>query len=93
MQGVSLLPVLRDDTPVRDHVLFGYHGCHINITDGRYVYMRAPVEQGVDGLYEYTLMPTRINRRFTPQELQGMTLHPPFSFTKGCQCCRCPPSR
>lgn len=90
MQGVSLLPVLRDDTPVRDHVLFGYHGCHINITDGRYVYMRAPVEQGVDGLYEYTLMPTRINRRFTPQELQGMTLHPPFSFTKGCQVLQVP---
>ncbi|UMX71632.1 hypothetical protein MJ585_01660 [Klebsiella pneumoniae] len=27
-------------------------------TDGRYVYMRAPVTQGVSGLYEYTLMPT-----------------------------------
>ncbi|MDW6136879.1 sulfatase, partial [Klebsiella pneumoniae] len=65
MQGVSLLPVLRDDTPVRNYALFGYHGCHINITDGRYVYMRAPVTQGVSGLYEYTLMPTRINRRFT----------------------------
>lgn len=90
MQGVSLLPVLRDDTPVRDYALFGYHGCHINITDGRYVYMRAPVEQGVEGLYEYTLMPTRINRRFTPQELQGMTLHPPFSFTKGCQLLKVP---
>ncbi|PLM01261.1 sulfatase, partial [Klebsiella michiganensis] len=71
MQGVSLLPALRDDTPVRDYALFGYHGCHINITDGRYVYMRSPVERGVDGLYEYTLMPTRINRRFTPQELRA----------------------
>lgn len=40
MQGVSLLPALRDDTPVRDYALFGYHGCHINITDGRYVYMQ-----------------------------------------------------
>jgi arylsulfatase A-like enzyme len=50
----SLLPTLRDDTPVRNYALFGYHGCHINITDGRYVYMRSPVEQGVSGLYEYT---------------------------------------
>lgn len=90
MQGVSLLPVLRNDTPVRDYALFGYHGCHINITDGRYVYMRAPVQQGVSGLYEYTLMPTRINRRFTPSEFQGMTLHPPFSFTKGCQLLKIP---
>ncbi|HBR4085258.1 TPA: sulfatase [Klebsiella pneumoniae] len=90
MQGVSLLPVLRDDTPVRNYALFGYHGCHINITDGRYVYMRAPVTQGVSGLYEYTLMPTRINRRFTPSELQGMTLHPPFGFTKGCKVLKIP---
>jgi hypothetical protein len=47
MQGRSLLPTLLDDTPVRDYALFGYHGCHINITDGRYVYMRSPVEQGL----------------------------------------------
>ncbi|MGX2013320.1 sulfatase/phosphatase domain-containing protein, partial [Enterobacter asburiae] len=45
MQGRSLLPTLLDDTPVRDYALFGYHGCHINITDGRYVYMRSPEEQ------------------------------------------------
>ena len=72
MQGRSLLPTLLDDTPVRDYALFGYHGCHINITDGRYVYMRSPVEQGIDSLYEYTLMPTRINRRFTPQVRYGL---------------------
>lgn len=90
MQGMSLLPVLRDDTPVRDYALFGYHGCHINITDGRYVYMRSPVERGIDGLFEYTLMPTRINRRFTPQELRETTLHPPFRFTKGCPVMKIP---
>lgn len=90
MQGVSLRPAIRSDTPVRDYALFGYHGCHVNITDGRYVYMRAPVVQGIDELYEYTLMPTRINRRFTPKELQGMTLHPGFRFTKGCQVMKIP---
>lgn len=90
MQGVSLLPALRDDTPVRDYALFGYHGCHVNITDGRYVYMRSPTEQGIDELYEYTLMPTRINRRFTPGELRETTLHPPFAFTKGCPVMKIP---
>ncbi len=90
MQGVSLIPALRDDTPVRDYALFGYHGCHVNITDGRYVYMRSPTEQGIDGLFEYTLMPTRINRRFTPAELQAATLHGPFSFTKGCPVMKVP---
>lgn len=90
MQGTSLIPALRDDTPVRDYALFGYHGCHINITDGRYLYMRSPVEQGVKGLYEYTLMPTRINRRFSPAELQMTTLHPGFTFTKGCPVLKVP---
>ncbi|WMY72525.1 sulfatase [Buttiauxella selenatireducens] len=90
MQGVSLRPAIINDSPVREHALFGYHGCHINITDGRYVYMRAPVERDIDELYEYTLMPTRINRRFTPKELQGLTLHPGFSFTKGCQVLKIP---
>jgi hypothetical protein len=90
IQGVSLLPALRDDTPVREHALFGYHGCHVNITDGRYVYMRSPTVQGIDGLYEYTLMPTRINRRFTPAELQNIELHPGFDFTKGCPVMKVP---
>jgi arylsulfatase A-like enzyme len=90
MQGVSLKPAITSDTQVREYALFGYHGCHINITDGRYVYMRAPVERDIDELYEYTLMPTRINRRFTPGELQGLTLHPGFSFTKGCPVMKIP---
>lgn len=90
MQGVSLIPALRDDTQVRDYALFGYHGCHVNITDGRYVYMRSPTVQGIDELYEYTLMPTRINRRFTPTELQNMSLHAGFDFTKGCPVMKVP---
>ncbi len=90
MQGVSLIPALQDDTPVRNYALFGYHGCHINVTDGRYVYMRSPTVQGIDGLYEYTLMPTRINRRFTPAELQDITLHRGFAFTKGCPVMKIP---
>ena len=90
MQGHSLKPAIVDDTPVRDFALFGYHGCHVNITDGRYVYIRSPVVRGIDHLFEYTLMPTRINRRFTPKELQGMTLHPGFTFTKGCQVMKIP---
>ncbi|KYQ97124.1 sulfatase [Serratia plymuthica] len=90
MQGVSLKPAIISDAAVREYALFGYHGCHVNITDGRYVYMRAPVERNIDELYDYTLMPTRINRRFTPGELQGLTLHPGFSFTKGCPVMKIP---
>lgn len=90
MLGHSILPAVNDDTPIRDYALFGYHGCHINITDGQYVYMRSPIQEGTDNLYEYTLMPTRINRRFTPKELQHIELHPGFDFTQSCAVLKIP---
>ena len=34
--------------------------------------------------YEYTLMPTHMRCMFQPEELAGMELAEPFSFTKGC---------
>jgi arylsulfatase A-like enzyme len=41
MQGRDLATVLDGDRPVREGALFGIHGGHVNVTDGRYVYMRA----------------------------------------------------
>ncbi len=43
MTGKDLADVIAKDTPVRDAAIFGMHGAHVNITDGRYVYMRAPL--------------------------------------------------
>lgn len=84
MQGVSLRETVASDTPVRDHALFGIFGGHINITDGQYVYMRAPASPENAPLYEYTLMPTHMRAPFAPQEFAGTTLQPPFTFTKHC---------
>ena len=42
MEGRPLRQTLQDDSPVRDAALFGIHGGHVNITNGRYVYMRPP---------------------------------------------------
>lgn len=44
MLGKNLEQVLLRDEPVREFALFGMHGAQVNITDGRYVYMRSPVE-------------------------------------------------
>jgi len=85
MQGHSLKDMVATDGPVREAALFGMHGGHVNVTDGRHVYMRAPVRPANDPLYQYTLMPTHMKRTFHPREFAGMTLAPPFSFTKGCQ--------
>jgi arylsulfatase A-like enzyme len=84
MRGTSLSQVIKTKTQARELALFGYFGCNVNLTDGRYVYMRSAQQRYGEGLFEYTLMPMRINRRFSPAELKDMTLHTPFSFTKGC---------
>ncbi|MEK3720405.1 sulfatase [Paenibacillus sp. FSL H8-0034] len=86
MQGKPL-NVLNDSDggKPREAVLFGTHGGHVNCTDGRYVYMRAPIQEDNEPLYEYTLMPTHMHTRFDPREFAGMELAGPFSFTKGAQ--------
>ncbi len=88
MQGKALGQTLVDDHPVRTHALFGMHGVHVNCTDGRYVYMRAPINQDSRPQYEYTLMPTHMRSRFSVEELQNMALTDPLSFSKGCRVLR-----
>jgi len=87
MQGVSLRGTIADDTPVREAGLFGVFGGHVNVTDGRYVYMRASAPEN-GPLHEYTLMPTHMNVPFQVDELQEIGLAEPFSFTKGCRTMR-----
>lgn len=86
MEGKALKDVIKNDSPVRKAGLFGLFGAHINVTDGRYVYMRAPVKPGNKPLYEYTLMPTHHGggRAFiSMEELKTVELADPFGFTKG----------
>jgi arylsulfatase A-like enzyme len=90
MQGVPLRQTLADDTPVREAALYGVFGAHVNVNDGRYVYMRAPASGDNMPLNEYTLMPTRMKKRFAPEEFDGMELAAPFSFTKGTRVLKIP---
>lgn len=75
--------MIENNEKIHDYVLFGYHEGHCNITDGNYVYMKAPISGA--SYYEYTLMPTHMQRRFGVDELQNIQLQEPFSFTKGCR--------
>jgi arylsulfatase A-like enzyme len=84
MQGQDLALVMEDDSAeVRDAALFGIHGGHVNVTDGRYVYMRAAADPGNGPLEDYTLMPTHMRSRFTVPELANWQPAEPFGFTKG----------
>ncbi len=85
MQGRPLRQTIARDMPVRQAGLFGIHGGHINCTDGRYVYMRAPVRASSTPLFEYTHIPTHMSKFFSCGELKDIRLQKPFKFTKGCR--------
>jgi arylsulfatase A-like enzyme len=82
MTGSSLASVIDDGTPVREAGLFGLFGSHVNVTDGRYVYMRASVDETNQPLFDYTLMPMHMRSMFSVEELRTARLVPPFAFTK-----------
>lgn len=91
MLGRALRDTIAADQPVRQAALFGQHGHHVNVTDGRCVYMRAPARPENAPLFEYTLMPTHMRAPFSVAELRGkIDLAEPFSFTKGCRVMRIP---
>ena len=90
--GRPLTPVIRDDMPVHDAGLFGTFGQQVSVTDGRWVYMRAPRE-GTPKPPEYTLMPTEMRSFFPPRKFDGgVSLAEPFNFTDGARVLRIPDS-
>lgn len=82
MQGKALRETVASDVPVRDACLFGTFGGHVNCSDGRYVYMKAPDNEENKPLFNYTLMPTHLAMFFRPEELEQAELVPPFRFSK-----------
>lgn len=90
MDGVSLTPAIRRDEIIRKAALFGIHGGHVNVTDGRYVYMHAPIRPDNGPLYEYTLMPMHMNAPYAVEELKHIELTDEFSFTKGAMVMKIP---
>jgi arylsulfatase A-like enzyme len=83
MQGIPLRDCIARNKPVRDTCLFGVFGGHVNCSDGRYVYMRAPIDESNEPLYNYTLMPAHMKHFFSNEELKTAEFAPPFEFTKG----------
>ncbi len=85
VMGKSLQNTIKNDEKVRDYALYGVFSGHVNITDGKYTYMRAALPERANEIYNYTLMPQYMNKRFSIKDIQGMSLAEPFSFTKGCK--------
>ena len=90
MLGAALRDAIAGDVSPRQAAIFGHHGAHVNITDGRYVYMRAPASSANEPLFNYTLMPAHMRDMFEPGELERAELASPFAFTKGCPLLKVP---
>ena len=61
IHGKSLLPLIDTDIPgFRDGVLYGIFGKTVNVTDGRYTYMKAPIREDNSPLYAYCGMPSML---------------------------------
>lgn len=89
MRGKSLRECIAHNAQTHPAVLYGIHGCHVNITDGRYVYMRAPTGKN-EPLYDFVLMPSDMKKPFPAARLRRAQLAPPFSFTQGMPLLRVP---
>jgi len=93
MEGRPLKDTIASDKPVHEAGLFGGHGAHVNVTDGRYVYMRAAVREDNEPLYQYTHMATHIRYPFRLEQLRRMEIGGPFKFTKGCPVMKVPSNK
>ncbi|WP_367923861.1 sulfatase [uncultured Ruthenibacterium sp.] len=85
MQGKPVRNVICENAAIREYALFGIHGAHVNLFDGRYVYMKAPATAQNAPLYEYTVMPMHMRSLFSVEEMKNAQAVPgnQFSFTKG----------
>jgi hypothetical protein len=88
MLGRNLRDTIDHDAPVREAAIFGIHGGHVNVTDGRYVYMRGPASEENGPVCQYTLMPAHMQHMFKPDELKQIEIVGPLSFTKSAQVMR-----
>lgn len=70
MLGQDIGAVIKDSRPIHNAILYGYHGMHINITDGTYTYMRSAVNKDNAPLFQYTLMPCHITKPMCREELK-----------------------
>ena len=83
MLGRSLLPAVAEGQKIHDAILYGYHGMHVNVTDGHYTYMRCAQTEDNTPLYQYTLMPWHIAKPMSLPELRqaNPALYDGFAFT------------
>lgn len=83
MFGRPLGEAARLDSSPHEAVLFGMYGSYVNVTDGKYVYMRSPANRYNSPLYEYVCIPVTFSGPISADVLMHSKKAGEFSFTKG----------
>ncbi len=66
--GASIFKTL-ENQKIREDGIFGYFGKAMNLSDGRFVYMRNPVNDDAGPLFAYTAMPVAGLNSYFPRSL------------------------
>lgn len=83
MLGKSIIPLIQEGKEIHDAILFGSFGQHVNVCDGKHIYMRSPISDTNQPLFEYTLMPTKMRGFFSESSLKRSELVNKFEFMGG----------
>lgn len=61
VRGRSLLPLIKGtENKIREYALYGTFGMTVNMTDGIYTFLRAPIREDNHPCHMYTAMPTTL---------------------------------
>lgn len=90
MEGKDLTKTIENDEPVREDAMFGVFSGHVNITDGKNVYMRAASKNKENLIYNYTLIPNMMHKPFSIDSLSKAEFVEGFDFTKGLKLLKIP---
>ncbi len=89
MDGTPLKPVIENDEKIHENLLFGIHGGHVNIYDGKYLLMKSPEKEN-QPLVSYTLMPTNMREFYKKDILEQGIMIKGNRFTNGIPCIKYP---
>lgn len=85
MDGKSLTPIVNGNKKIHENLLFGIHGGHINIYDGKYMLMKSPKKVN-QPLVSWTLMPTNMRGFYKKDILEKGVMIDGGRFTNGIPC-------
>jgi len=73
IHGRSWRPILdANQSNGREYCLYGWFGSSVNVTDGRFTYLRAPARPDNQPLYAYGLMPSEFHGFWSPDECRRL---------------------